>query len=249
MRLLDNLYCYIWQGKGSNCNSYLFADVLRGDRPHVMVDPGQMVDELKEPCLDILLKGLAQDGINPEDIGLIISTHAHYDHFGASQTLVARSRAKDGKPKQTLLTIHEGEIDYLKLATEYMARVPGMPVQQSWFEPNFYLKEGDLNLGKGENRVNLQVILTPGHTPGSISLYWPDKKVLITGDLLFYGGVGRTDFGGDGQQLKQSIERLSQLDVEYVLPGHSTEFGAIVKGSDAVRQNFAAVRLNYFPML
>ena len=249
MRLLDNLYCYIWQGKGNNCNSYLFASVLRGDRPHVMVDPGQMVDELKEPCLDILLKGLARDGINPEDIGLIISTHGHYDHFGASQALVTRSRMKDGKPKQTLLTIHEAEVDYLKLATEYLAKLPGMSAQQISFEPNFYLREGELNLGKGETGVNLQVILTPGHTPGSISLYWPDKKVLITGDLLFYGGVGRTDFGGDGQQLKQSIERLSELDVEYVLPGHSTEFGSIIKGRDAVKQNFAAVRLNYFPML
>lgn len=249
MRLLDNLYCYIWQGKGNNCNSYLFANVLRGDRPHVMVDPGQVVDELKEPCLDTLLRGLDKDGIQPEDIGLIISTHAHYDHFGASRSLVARSRSKGGQPKQTLLAIHEAEADYLKMATEYMAKVPGMPVQQSWFEPNFYLREGELNLGKGEGRVNLQVILTPGHTPGSISLYWPDKKVLITGDLLFYGGVGRTDFGGDGKQLKQSIERLSQLDVEYVLPGHRTEFGDIIKGKDAVRQNFAAVRLNYFPML
>jgi glyoxylase-like metal-dependent hydrolase (beta-lactamase superfamily II) len=243
MRLFDNLYCYIWQGKGNNCNSYLFASVLRGDRPHVMVDPGQVLNELKEPCLDTLLRGLDKDGIQPEDIGLIISTHAHYDHFGASRSLVARSRSKGGQPKQTQLAIHEAE------ATEYMAKVPGMPVQQSWFEPNFYLEEGELNLGKGEGRVNLQVILTPGHTPGSISLYWPDKKVLITGDLLFYGGVGRTDFGGDGKQLKQSIERLSQLDVEYVLPGHRTEFGAIIKGKDAVRQNFAAVRLNYFPML
>ncbi len=249
MRLLENLHCYIWQGKGNNCNSYLFANVLRGDRPHVMVDPGQVMNEFKEPCLDVLLRGLDKDNIQPEDIGLIISTHAHYDHFGASQTLVAKSRSKGGKPKQTLLTIHEAEADYLKLATEYMANIPGMAVQHSWFEPNFYLKEGELNLGKGESRINLQVILTPGHTPGSISLYWSDKKVLITGDLLFYGGVGRTDFGGDGKQLKQSIERLSQLDVEYVLPGHSTELGAIIEGRDAVKQNFAAVRLNYFPML
>jgi len=44
MRLLENLYCYIWQGKGNNCNSYLFSNVLRGDRPHVMVDPGQVVN-------------------------------------------------------------------------------------------------------------------------------------------------------------------------------------------------------------
>lgn len=249
MRLLENLYCYIWQGKGNNCNSYLLAGVLRGDRPHVMIDPGQVMNELNEPCLDILLREMAKDGFKPEDIGLIINTHAHYDHFGASQALAARSRDRDVKPRQTLLTIYEAEADYLKLATEYMAKMPGMPAQQTTFEPNFYLKEGDLHLGKEESKVNLRVIPTPGHTPGSISLYWPDRKVLITGDLLFYGGVGRTDFGGDGRQLKQSIERLSGLDVEYLLPGHSTELGAIIEGSEKVKQNFAAVRLNYFPVL
>ena len=249
MRLLENLYYYIWQGKGNNCNSYLFTGVLRGYRPHVMIDPGQVMNEMKEPCLDILLSEMSNDGFNPEDIGLIINTHAHYDHFGASQTLAARSRARAGKPKQTLLTMYEGEAEYLKMAAEYMAKMPGMPAQQAVFEPNFYLKEGELHLGKDESKVSLHVIHTPGHTPGSISLYWPDQRVLITGDLLFYGAVGRTDFGGDGRQLKQSIERLSGLDVEYLLPGHSTEFGSIIKGKDKVEQNFAAVRLNYFPML
>jgi glyoxylase-like metal-dependent hydrolase (beta-lactamase superfamily II) len=62
--------------------------------------------------------------------------------------------------------------------------------------------------------------------------------------------VGRTDLpGGDSKLLKQSIERLSELDIEYVLPGHSIEFGAMIKGVNNVKQNFASVRLNYFPVL
>jgi len=68
--------------------------------------------------------------------------------------------------------------------------------------------------------------------------------------VLFYGSVGRTDIpGGDGNLLKESIERLSQLDIEYLLPGHSTERGAVIEGRERVRQNFTFLRLNYLPLL
>jgi glyoxylase-like metal-dependent hydrolase (beta-lactamase superfamily II) len=247
MRLLENLFGYIWSGRGNNCNTYIFSHALRGDRPHVLIDPGQTVSEIGEPCLDILLGAMSKDGLKPEDIGLIINTHGHYDHFGATQALVERSRTKPGKPAQTLSTIYEGEQDYLNLVKEYMAKMPGQkPIP---FEPTFYLKEGELHLGTDGSKVNLQVIHTPGHTPGSISIYWPDQKVLFTGDLLFYGGVGRTDFGGSGKQLKQSIERISELDIHLLLPGHSTELGAVIKGENNIKQNFASIKLNYFPVL
>lgn len=110
------------------------------------------------------------------------------------------------------------------------------------FEPFVYLVEGDLILGK-ENRINLQVLHTPGHSPGSLSFYWPDSKVLIPGDVIFYGSVGRTDFpGGSITILKQSIEKLSKLEVEYLLPGHSTEYGSIIEGKERVERNFQALR-------
>jgi hypothetical protein len=73
MKLFDNLHCYIWPGKGNNCNSYLFARVLRGDRPHVLIDPGGVITEVNERCLDILISAMRKDGIQPEDIGLIIN--------------------------------------------------------------------------------------------------------------------------------------------------------------------------------
>jgi len=246
MRLLENLYCYIWPGKGNNCNSYLFARVLRGDRPHVLIDPGHVVNELNERCLDQLLSAMDRDGLKPEDIGLIINTHCHPDHCEANEALVSRSKARPGKPSQALIAIHQDEDGYRREMGEIMAKLLGCGIA---FEPNFYLNEGELNLGK-ESKLNLKILHTPGHSPGSISLYWPDNRVLITGDVLFYGGIGRTDLpGGDGKLLKRSIERLSELDIEYLLPGHSTQFGAIMKGRDNVKQNFASVRLNYFPLL
>ena len=243
MKLFDNLHHYIWQGKGNNCNTYVFADVLGGDRPHVLIDPGHVTNEMKERCLERLLANMGRDGIKPEDIGLIINTHGHWDHFQATRALVQMSKKKEGIPDQTLVTLHEKEMEYLESVFEYMSKKSR---EEIFFEPSFYLVEGELNLGK---QLTLRVINTPGHTPGSISLYWPEKHLIITGDLLFYGGVGRTDFGGDGKELKQSIERLMELDIEYVLPGHSTELGAIIQGRDKVQKNFTAIRASYFPML
>jgi glyoxylase-like metal-dependent hydrolase (beta-lactamase superfamily II) len=107
---------------------------------------------------------------------------------------------------------------------------------------DFYLKEGELCLGK----KTFNIYETPGHSPGSLSIHWLEKKVLFTGDLIFQGGVGRTDFlEGDSQLLMESIERMSGLDVETLLPGH----GGIVTGKEMVLQNFEYIRQNLYPYL
>jgi hydroxyacylglutathione hydrolase len=110
------------------------------------------------------------------------------------------------------------------------------------FQVDFYLDEGDLILGSKQFRI----ICTPGHSPGAICIYWPEHKVLITGDVVFKEGVGRTDFPGcSGAALKESILRLAELDVEYLLPGH----GDLVKGRDEIKRNFVIVQSTYFPLL
>lgn len=244
LKLLKNLYCYIWPGRGNNCNTYLFADVLDGDRPHIVVDPGHLVNEFRERCFDQLLISMEKDGLKPEDVGLIINTHSHPDHCEASKALVERTRAKvgAGRLKQALIAFHEDEIEYRREMANKLGRRLDL-------EPDLCLREGDLNLGK-ENKINLKVLHTPGHSPGSISIYWPEDRVLITGDVVFYGAIGRTDLpGGDGKLLKQSIERMSELDVEYLLPGHSAPLGSIIEGREKVMRNFTFIEMNYFPML
>ena len=73
-----------------------------------------------------------------------------------------------------------------------------------------------------------------------------DRTILFTGDVVFYGGIGRTDFTeGNPKLLLQSIQRLSQLDIELLLPGH----GEIVMGRDRVLQNFESVRQNFYSYL
>jgi glyoxylase-like metal-dependent hydrolase (beta-lactamase superfamily II) len=110
------------------------------------------------------------------------------------------------------------------------------------FRIDFYLKEGELHLGEKA----FHIYETPGHSPGSISIYWPEKKALLTGDLVFYGGVGRTDFiEGNSKLLMEGIERLSQLDTEILLPGH----GEILMGREMVLQNFEFIRQNFYAYL
>ena len=84
---------------------------------------------------------------------------------------------------------------------------------------------------------NLQVIHTPGHSPGGMCLYEPEKKVLFSGDTVFsYGNVGRTDLrGGNSRLLVESIERLMKLDVEYLCPGH---MNAVTGGNEHIRNSY-----------
>lgn len=248
MKLIENLHCYIWEGRGNNCHSYLFADVLRGERPHILIDPGHIANEMKEQCWEQLLRSLHKDGFSPENVGLVINTHSHIDHCEANQMVVEKSGAKAGKSKarQALIALHQEEDAYRQTIGQKLGELWG---RRAEFEPNFYLQEGELRLGK-EDKLILNVLHTPGHSPGSLCLYWAKGKVLITGDLLFSGSTGRTDLpGGNGLLLKQSIEKISQLEVEYLLPGHSTEYGSILQGKEKVSQNFAFIKMNFFPLL
>ena len=95
-------------------------------------------------------------------------------------------------------------------------------------------------------KETFHIYQTPGHSPGSLSIYWPERKVLFTGDLVFYGGIGRTDFqGGNSKLIKESIERMSSLDTELLLPGH----GELVMGKERVLQNFEYIRQNFYAYL
>jgi len=231
-RLLSNMYCYIWSGMGNNCNTCVLTDVLNGDKPHVMIDPGHISNEADEECIGSLTAAMEADQIQMKDIGLIINTHSHPDHCQANEEIVNLSGAA--------VTMSEEEDAFRVSVGTQMYSMFGMKAPK--FTPAFFLKEGDTKLGKDD--FNLQVFLTPGHSPGSVCLYLPDSKVLITGDVIFYMSVGRTDFpGGSTPLLKKSIERLSKLDVEFIVPGHNTEPNGVIRGRDTIKRNFQAVRM------
>ena len=232
IRLLENFYCYIWVGRGNNCNTSLLCHVLRGERPHVLVDPGHISNEFGEPCFDSLTQAMDKDGFKVEDVGLVINTHSHPDHFEASAPVVEKSGA--------LVTLSREESEFYQAKGGMFFQAFGM--RPPHIKPAFYLTEGALNLGT-KNKVAIKVLSTPGHSPGSISLYLEEEKILISGDVVFFGSIGRTDFpGGSPSLLRKSIDKLSQLDVEYLVPGHSTDFGNIISGKDKVARNFNMVK-------
>ena len=224
MRLLPNLYYYLWQGMGNNCNSYLISG-----KTLTLVDPGHVTNEYGESCLEQLSSSMKTDGFSMDDIEQIIITHAHPDHFGAASSI------NKGKAK---IAIYENTDSYNKLTQGPMGRILGLkPIE---FKPDLLLKDGDVIDAGG---IPLNVLHTPGHSPESICLYWKESKVLITGDVIFMVSIGRTDLpGGDINLLEQSIDRISQLDVDYLLPGHMD----IVAGKDKVKRNFAFVKGTFF---
>lgn len=240
LQLARNFYCYIWQGMGNNCNTSLWSNILRGKRPHVLVDPGHIHDELGEPCLDSLAQAMGKDGLSIDDVGLIIVTHCHPDHFEAASAIVEKSPAGEN----ILVALSREEADfYHNLGNRFYPPAEGRGAALFEAHPLLYLKEGDLSLGT-DNKLNIQVLLTPGHSPGSISLYWKEKKVLISGDVVFFASIGRTDLpGGSPSALRESLARLSQLDVEYLIPGHSTQPGKLITGKEEVSRNFQMVRM------
>ncbi|MBW2039677.1 MAG: MBL fold metallo-hydrolase [Deltaproteobacteria bacterium] len=221
MRLFDGLFFYPWTNPTeNNCNTY----VIDGDIP-TLIDVGHL------RYLTGLFQLMEKDGISPGKIALIISTHLHPDHH---EGVAAFSQ------REVLVAFHREEERHLKAFGYQLYQAMGLPIPA--IKPHFYLKEGILKLGEEE----FGVFPTPGHSPGSISLYWKEKRALLTGDVLFWEGVGRTDFyEGDSALLKESIIRLSQLDVEYLLPGH----GKIIEGREAVKENFRWIQEKIFPLL
>ncbi|MFC1822356.1 MBL fold metallo-hydrolase [Thermodesulfobacteriota bacterium] len=219
MKIIDNLHAFMWQDMmANNCNSFL----IQGSK-NILIDPGhyQLFDHVQNQ--------LSKLNLTTADIDVVILTHCHPDHMEAIKAFTGNS---------TRITIHQAEMDFISKMTPQYGDAFGI----SDFEPDFLLQEGDLNIGE----FTFQVILTPGHSPGSVCLYWADQKVLFTGDVVFNQGVGRTDVpGGSGAQLKESINKISGLDVEYLLPGHMD----IVSGCDAVERNFEHIKEFWFAYL
>ncbi len=234
VKLTEHCYCYIWQGRGNNCNAILWPSVLRGERPHVLVDPGHVRNEIGEACFDSLAQAMEKDGFKVEDTGLVIGTHSHPDHIEAVDLVVEKSGA--------LFALSHEEDEFYGTMGKMFFQAFGARAPQA--RPFFYLKEGDLSLGAKDNKMAVKVLVTPGHSPGSVSLYLEEDKILISGDVVFAGSVGRTDFpGGSPSLLRKSIDQLSQLDAEYLVPGHSTDLGSMIAGKDSVKRNFYAVKM------
>ncbi len=219
MEILDHLHLFPWNSMtANNCNTYFIDGEKR-----ILIDPGHY------HLFDHVRDGLSRLSLSPEDMDLVIITHGHPDHMEGVRIF---------QGTDTLVAVSSAEMAFIQTVAPHYGEALGIPD----FEPQVLLQEGDLKVGD----LAFEVIPTPGHSPGSICLYWPDRKVLFTGDVVFNQGIGRTDLpGGNGRELKESIRRISRLDVEYLLTGH----GDIVKGSEAVKANFKTIEDYWFGYL
>jgi hydroxyacylglutathione hydrolase len=181
-------------------NCYVIGDEVTGEG--ALIDPG---DEAARIALAVERTNL--------EIGWIIITHAHIDHVGGVAALVDEYACP-------VLMHAEAEPMLGQLPTQAMMmglRFGKVPAVDRHIEDDEVLEVGGLEL---------KALYTPGHAPGHLAFYLESEGLVLSGDALFAGGVGRTDlFGGDMELLLRSIvERLMTLpDETRVLPGHGPE--------------------------
>jgi len=196
------------------CNCTILGDLV--SRKAIVVDPGGDAELLLERLVELNLQ-----------VERIIHTHAHLDHFLASGKMKEATGAK--------LALHREDL-FLWDMLEDQCRMFGIPFEpppppDQWLENE---EEIDLNDLQGK------ALHTPGHTPGSMCFLFESQKLLIAGDTLFQGSIGRTDlWGGDFKKIEKSIqEKLYTLDEETsVITGHgeSTSIGHEMRANSFVR--------------
>lgn len=179
------------------CNCQILGD--EESKMALVVDPGDDIADIEQL--------IAKHGLQVEKI---LFTHAHFDHIGRAAEL----KRSTGAPTW----LHRLEIPVLESLDQQAAWLGSEPTEKVVID--HYYDEGDVVAFAGHE---LRVLFTPGHSPGSVSLYIPTLERVIAGDALFRESIGRTDLpGGDSQQLLDSIrdKLLTLPDDTLVFPGH-----------------------------
>ncbi|MFN7994087.1 MAG: MBL fold metallo-hydrolase [Bryobacteraceae bacterium] len=179
------------------CNCSIFGDEQSGEG--LVVDPGDNIPQIQEI--------LQRHGLM---LKAIVITHAHIDHIGGAQKL----RAATGAPvymnenDEKLQNMMDMQAAWLGVRTPERATI------------DTPARDGDIVRAAG---AEFHVLHTPGHTPGSISLWVPSQTKLVAGDTLFRDSIGRTDLPlGDGDLILRSIhdKYFGLPDDTVVVPGH-----------------------------
>ncbi|MBL4715455.1 MAG: MBL fold metallo-hydrolase [Bacteroidia bacterium] len=184
-------------------NTYVLSDKTK---KCIIIDPGCYESYER----DMLVKYIETDDLTPVKL---LNTHCHIDHIFGNQFIAKKYDLK--------LEMHELDLPVLH-AADQAGMIWGVNCDKSP-EPEVFLTENDtIEFGDSE----LEIMLTPGHSPGSIVFYNKIEKFAVAGDVLFLQSIGRTDLpGGDHDTLISSIKnKLFLLDDDLtVYPGHGPE--------------------------
>lgn len=196
------------------CHCWILVCEKSGET--LIVDPGDEADRISER-----LKKIEKDIGRKLEIKALFHTHAHLDHIGGTRGL------KTGIARTAPILLHPSD-DFIYQQLKMQGQLFGMELEDP-LPVDRGISDGEiLKIGP----MKLEVIHTPGHSPGSVGLRLHEdsacgcRETVFSGDTLFQGSVGRTDlWGGDMDQLITSIrERLLVLDDDTgVLPGHGAE--------------------------
>ena len=184
-------------------NTYVVADETKAC---AIIDPGCCNEKERKELTNLI------EAFDLKPVKLL-NTHCHIDHFPGNKFVC--------ETYNLLPEFHKVELEVMYSALAYQGFF-NFPLEASP-EPKVYLNEGDVvNFGNS----SFNVLFTPGHSPGSLSFYNEAEKVIISGDVLFWGSVGRFDIpGADGKTLFETIQNKLMIlpDDVKVYSGHGPE--------------------------
>lgn len=134
-----------------------------------------------------------------EEVKMVLFTHLHYDHIGNFDLFPNAKLYASAQEIEDFKNDPEGAVQSKEMAGKFKAELIPLP-----------------------NKIGpLEVVETPGHTRGSVSFYYPEEKVLFTGDTIFPTGIGRTDFPNSApEEMHKSIIKLAEIRQKFICAGH-----------------------------
>lgn len=221
---------------------YINIYVIEGSEGNIMIDSGWDSQE----SLLALREGLKAERLKLQDIKWVVVTHVHPDHYGLAGKIRQICGAKVAIHRLDAELIDLRYVNFTELVKELeeMLRLNGVPEEELpqlkeaslWAKqfvtpepPEIMLEDGD-KISNGS--FEIEVVLTPGHSPGHICLYEPRRKLLFSGDHVLYDTtphVGAHPQSGDNPlgDYISSLQRVERLKVKFVLPGHGPVFNSL----------------------